>query len=68
MITLYTSDTCGICRMVKLKLEKKGIPYQNEKNIDDLVALGIQRLPVMKLEDGTMMVSVTEINNWINEL
>lgn len=66
MITLYTSDTCGICRMVKMKLEKKGIQYKNEKNIDDLVAMGIQRLPVMKLEDGTMMVSVTEINNWIN--
>lgn len=66
MITLYTSDTCGICRMVKMKLEKKGIQYKNEKNIDDLVAMGIQRLPVMKLEDGTMMVSVTEINDWIN--
>ncbi len=66
MITLYTSDTCGICRMVKMKLEKKGIQYKNEKNIDDLVAMGVQRLPVMKLEDGTMMVSVTEINNWIN--
>lgn len=66
MITLYTSDTCGICRMVKMKLEKKGIQYKNEKNIDDLVAIGVQRLPVMKLEDGTMMVSVTEINNWIN--
>lgn len=66
MITLYTSDTCGICRMVKMKLEKKGIQYKNEKNIDDLVVMGIQRLPVMKLEDGTMMVSVTEINDWIN--
>lgn len=66
MITLYTSDTCGICRMVKMKLEKKGIQYKNEKNIDDLIAMGIQRLPVMKLEDGTMMVSVTEINDWIN--
>ena len=52
--------------MVKMKLEKKGIQYKNEKNIDDLVAMGIQRLPVMKLEDGTMMVSVTEINDWIN--
>lgn len=66
MITLYTSDTCGVCRMVKMKLEKKHIPYQNEKNIDDLIAMGIQRLPVLKLEDGTMMTAVTDINNWVN--
>ena len=67
MITLYTSDTCGICRMVKMKLEKKNIPYNNEKNVEDLIAAGIQRLPVLKLEDGRMITSVAEINNWVNE-
>lgn len=67
MITLYTSDTCGICRTIKMKLDKKGIPYTNEGNIDKLVELGVQRLPVMQFEDGTMIVSVTEMNNWINE-
>lgn len=66
MITLYTSDTCGICRMVKMKLEKKQIPYKNEKDITDLIALGIQRLPVLKLEDGTIVTNVAEINNWVN--
>ena len=67
MITLYTSDTCGICKVMKMKLEKKNIPYQNERNIEDLVTLGIKRLPVMKLEDGTMITSVSEMNNWINQ-
>ena len=67
MITLYTSDTCGICRMVKMKLEKKNIPYNNEKNVEDLITAGIQRLPVLKLEDGRMITSVAEINNWVNE-
>ena len=67
MITLYTSNTCGICKMIKMKLEKKGIPYQNETNIDELVDLGIQRLPVLKLEDGTIMSALKDINEWVNE-
>lgn len=66
MVTLYTSDTCGICRMVKMKLEKKGIPYQNEKNVDALLKKGIQRLPVLQLEDGSMMENISDINNWVN--
>ena len=66
MITLYTSDTCGICRMVKMKLEKKGIQYKNEKNVDALLERGIQRLPVLQLEDGNIMENITDINNWVN--
>ena len=53
--------------MVKMKLEKKNIPYNNEKNVEDLITAGIQRLPVLKLEDGRMITSVAEINNWVNE-
>ena len=67
MVTLYTSDTCGICRMVKMKLEKKGIPYQNEKNVDALLEKGIQRLPVLQLEDGSMMENITDINSYFDE-
>lgn len=67
MITLYTSDTCGICKVVKMKLAKKNIPYKNETDISDLVSLGIKRLPVLKLEDGTIMKAINDINTWINE-
>lgn len=66
MITLYTSNTCGICKMIKMKLDKKGIPYNNETNINELIDMGVQRLPVLKLEDGTIMTSLPEINDWVN--
>jgi hypothetical protein len=52
--------------MVKMKLEKKGIPYQNEKNVDALLEKGIQWLPVLQLEDGSIMENITDINNWVN--
>jgi len=66
MITLYTSDTCGVCKVVKMKLAKKGIPYNNTTDIQDLIDAGIKRLPVLKLEDGTLIPAINDIKNWID--
>ena len=66
MITLYTTPTCGICRMVKTKLQQKNIEYK-EANAEDLLKImDIQRAPVLQVED-TFLTSPTEIVNWINQ-
>jgi len=65
MITLYTSPTCGICKMIKMKLNKKNIKFNELHDIQPLIEKNIQRLPVMQLEDGTIFTSPTEMNEWI---
>jgi hypothetical protein len=51
--------------MIKMKLSKKNIPYDETHDIQPLIERGIQRLPVMMLEDGTTFTSPTEMNDWI---
>lgn len=65
MIQLYTSPTCGICKMIKMKLNKKNIKFNETYDIQPLIEKNIQRLPVMQLEDGTIFTSPTEMNEWI---
>ena len=66
MVTLYTSDTCAVCKAMKMKMKMKNIQYENKTNcIEFLSSKGIQRLPVLQLEDGTLIDSPSEINAWI---
>lgn len=65
MIKLYTSLTCPVCKMVKMKLNAKHIEFEEIHDIQPLIDRGIQRLPVMELEDGTMYTSPTDMNEWI---
>lgn len=67
MILLYTSPTCPTCKMIKMKLNNKQIQFEETHDIQPLMEKGIQRLPVMKLDNGTYLTSPTEMNNWIKE-
>ena len=55
MITVYSSATCPNCKMLKLKLDKAGIPYAVNENIEEMEKLGIKSLPRLELEDGTLL-------------
>ena len=68
-IDLYKSSTCPQCRVVKMKLDKKGIVY-NEHYIEDmdaaaLDAAGVKGIPTLVI-DGEKMTDVGTINRWIN--
>ena len=65
MIKLYTSPTCPTCKMIKMKLGQKNIPYEETHDIEVLKEKHILRLPVMELEDGTMLSAPLDMNNWI---
>lgn len=69
VITLYTLPTCGICHMIKTKLQQRNIPFE-EKDFS-LIAHAIQsdRAPALCLEeDGkhTILNSVSGMVTWIN--
>ena len=66
-IILYTVPSCGICRMVKTKLQQKNINY-SEENAEQLVGkIDIQHAPVLQVDDQ-FFTSPTEIVNWINRM
>lgn len=62
-IVLYSND-CPKCKVIKNKLEKKGIEFIENNNIEELVVLGFKSLPVLKVEENLM--SFVDANNWIN--
>lgn len=66
LIELYTLPTCGICHMIKTKLQNKSIEYQ-EKDFSILAEkLNIDRAPVMVLSNGNKIFSPSEMIEWIN--
>lgn len=47
--TLYTLPTCGICHMIKTKLETKNIQYE-ERPFEEIASyLQIDHAPVLKI-------------------
>lgn len=65
MLTLYTID-CPKCKVLEMKLEQKNIPYEKEKDIETMKALGIMTAPVLGLEDGSILQFADAVK-YINE-
>ena len=68
-IILYKSITCPQCKVVKMKLDKKGLPYEerltNNMTSDELAAAGIKGIPTMFV-DGEKMTNLREMTKWID--
>ena len=62
-LILYTTG-CPKCEVLKKKLEAKNIEYVENNNVEDMVSLGIDQVPVLSV-DGNLM-GFAEANNWIN--
>ena len=54
-MTVYSSSTCPKCKVLKMKLDKAGIEYTVNENIEDAKAVGIKTLPYLQLSDGTLL-------------
>ena len=63
---LYTTPTCGRCKVLKEKLNNKGISYQEIQDADVLVERGIKFVPVLEVEDK--LLNFMEANTYINNL
>ncbi|MBQ6143544.1 MAG: hypothetical protein IJI84_03550 [Clostridia bacterium] len=62
-IILY-SNGCPKCKVLKAKLESKSIPFAENGNLEELVSMGIQSLPVLNV-DGTFL-NFVKANDWVN--
>lgn len=57
--TLYTLPTCGICRMIKTKLEQKNINYE-EKPLEEIADyLNVDHAPVLKISHEEQVEFIT---------
>lgn len=54
MITIYTTATCPKCRVLKMKLDQKGIPYEECLDETKMQEMGIQSVPAMSV-DGELL-------------
>lgn len=62
---VYSQPACGQCKVLKSKLEKKNIKFSVEENVDKMIELGISGVPVLQLDDGTMLRQIEAIK-WVD--
>lgn len=65
MITIYTTSTCPKCKILKKKLDDKGIAYEEFNDEDELQRMGILSVPIMSV-DGRLM-EFPEAIKYVNE-
>nr|DAX24493.1 MAG TPA: NrdH [Caudoviricetes sp.] len=64
MVVFYTTG-CPKCGVLKKKLDAKGIKYEENNSVMEMLALGITQVPVLKVEN--QLLEFAEANNWINQ-
>ena len=64
MITIYTTEACPKCKILKKKLDSKGIQYKEIKDIEILKSLDIYEVPVLEVDNKTL--EFNEANEWVN--
>mgnify|MGYP002627306904 CR=1 FL=1 len=65
MITIYTTNTCPRCKILKMKLQSKNIEYVENHNEKEMEELGIMTVPYLQIDDKLM--NFAEANAWINQ-
>lgn len=54
-MTVFSSSTCPKCKVLKIKLDKAGLVYEVNENLEDMKELGIKSLPVLQLSNGELL-------------
>lgn len=55
-IILYSQPGCPQCKMVHMLLDKKGIKYEENQDIEKMHELGIQHTPTLSV-NGVLLVA-----------
>lgn len=53
MITLY-SNNCPNCRILKKKLDERGIEYTENNSVEEMISLGFTHVPMLKVDEKIM--------------
>ena len=63
MPILYSTG-CPRCKVLEKKLESKGVAYEKNNSVDEMLSLGITEVPVLNVYG--QLLSFSEANEWIN--
>lgn len=63
-VVLYTTH-CPKCTVLQKKLDQSNISYEVCDNIDDMIELGYQTAPLLKVEDR--IYKFKEAVDWVNK-
>ena len=63
MPILYSTE-CQRCKVIEKKLESKGIAYEKNNSVEEMLSLGITEVPVLNVYG--QLLSFSEANEWIN--
>lgn len=66
MINFFTTG-CPKCKILKKKMDDKGISYNTVTDIEVMTALGIESVPVLQFDDGALM-DFGQAIKWVNEV
>lgn len=64
------STNCPQCKVLEMKLEKKGIEFEICYDIQELLNIGLERAPVLKTDDEKYLNfsdAVKFVNEWGKE-
>ena len=65
MVIIYTTDTCPRCKILKKKLESKEIPFAEIQDINELLKLNIDEVPIMKVDEK--LYTFGDAVDWVNK-
>ena len=63
MIILYTTH-CPKCKVLTMKLDKKGINYTEVEDVNTMLAKGIKTAPYLEVDNELM--DFTQAVAWVN--
>ena len=63
MITLFSTN-CPKCKVLTMKLDKKGINYTKVEDVNTMLAKGIKTAPYLEVDNELM--DFTQAVAWIN--
>ena len=67
MIKIYTAQKCGICKVIKAKLDMKNIPYEECQDSEYIQkTFNTNVVPIIETEDGLILDSPTKMKKWID--
>ncbi len=64
-IILYSTN-CPKCKVLKQKLDSKGISYTINSSVEEMLDIGITNIPMLSVNDE--LLSFAEAVKWINQV
>lgn len=64
MVTLYSTG-CPKCKVLKKKLDTKGIKYDEVSDTEIMMEKGILSVPVLEVDNK--LLNFVDANKWIND-